>query len=178
MKKIIRPRTGGKTTELIRVSEETGNYIVTATRSRAECVAKMAREQGRKIPFPVTLAEYMRSGFRGSFIKHILIDDADGLLQTLFRGVEIDAITMTDPDPLEISECEYCGTPEKTIGIVETDDRIFVGLAGAYIQVFDEEYPGFVENMPIRFCPMCGRRLSGAAETINAYKAKGESNNE
>lgn len=63
-------------------------------------------------------------------------------------------------EDIESAECEFCGTPGKTIGIVETDDRIFVGISGAYIQIFDESYPGFVENMPIRFCPMCGRRLS------------------
>ena len=63
-------------------------------------------------------------------------------------------------EDIESAECEFCGTPGKTIGIVETYDRIFVGISGEYIQIFDESYPGFVENMPIRFCPMCGRRLS------------------
>lgn len=61
--------------------------------------------------------------------------------------------------------CEYCKMPEKTLDVIETEDRIFVNLAGAYIQVFDEEYPGFVHNIPIRFCPMCGRKFrKGAAE--------------
>jgi len=176
MKKIIRPRQSGKTSELIRMSEQTQTYIVTPTMTRAKITAQMAQELGHNIPFPVSLAEYLRSGFRGTFIKHILIDDADDVLQELFKEVQIDAITMTDPQPWEIAECEFCGTTGKTIGIVETDDRIFVGVSGAYIQVFDESYPGFVENMPIRFCPMCGRRLSGAAETMTANTAKGESN--
>ena len=176
MKKIIRPRQSGKTSELIRMSEQTQTYIVTPTMARAKITAQMAQELGHNIPFPVSLAEYLRSGFRGTFIKHILIDDADDVLQELFREVQIDAITMTDPQPWEIAECEFCGTPGKTIGIVETDDRIFAGVSGAYIQIFDESYPGFVENMPIRFCPMCGRRLSGAAETMTANTAKGESN--
>jgi hypothetical protein len=25
--------------------------------------------------------------------------------------------------------------------------------------VFDEEYPGFIDNIEISYCPMCGRKL-------------------
>lgn len=62
--------------------------------------------------------------------------------------------------------CEYCKTPGKTLGVIETENRMFVSIAGAYIQIFDEEYPGFIHNIPIRFCVMCGRELGegGAAE--------------
>lgn len=61
--------------------------------------------------------------------------------------------------------CEYCKTPGKTIDVIETENRIFVSMAGAYIQIFDEEYPGFIHDIPIRFCMMCGRELrKGAAE--------------
>ena len=174
MKKIIRPRCAGKTSELIRISEQTQTYIVTPTMARASITAKMAQEQGRNIPHPVSLGEYLRSRFRDSFITHILIDDADGLLGELFKGVCIDAITMSDPEPWEEQECDFCKTPGQSIGIIEADDRIFVGLTGAYIQIFDEEYPGFIENMPIRFCPMCGRRLRGEPDTTKAKKTKGE----
>ena len=177
MKKIIRPRQSGKTSELIRMSEQTQTYIVTPTMARAKITAQMAQELGHNIPFPVSLAEYLRSSFRGSYIKHILIDDGDDLLQELFKEVQIDAITISDPEPWEEHGCDFCNPPGRTIGIVETNDRIFVGLTGAYIQVFDEEYPGFIENMPIRFCPMCGRRLTGEPDTTTAKEAKGESNN-
>ena len=177
MKKIIRPRQAGKSSELIRMSEESGAYIITPNRARANFLQQMAEEQGHHIPFPVTFREYEQSRFRGSFVRNILIDDADDLLEHIFKEVHIDAITMSDPKPYEIGECEFCGSPGKSIGIIETDDRIFVGLAGAYIQVFDEEYPGFVENMPIRFCPMCGRKLSGDPEPVQKEITKGESNN-
>ena len=61
--------------------------------------------------------------------------------------------------------CEYCKTPGKTIDVIETENRIFVGMAGEYIQIFDGDYPGFIHNIPIRFCPMCGRELrEGAVE--------------
>lgn len=98
MKKIIKPRQAGKTTDLIEISEKTGVYILTANRNRAKCVFRMAQEQNRNIPFPVTLWDYQKTGFRGSFINHILIDDAEEVLQELFRTVQIDVLTMTSPE--------------------------------------------------------------------------------
>jgi len=37
--------------------------------------------------------------------------------------------------------------------------RKFVGISGEYLQIFDEDYPGFCDNHKINFCPMCGRKL-------------------
>jgi len=28
-----------------------------------------------------------------------------------------------------------------------------------YIQIFDEDYPGFVDGFYVNYCPMCGARL-------------------
>lgn len=99
MDKIILPRRNGKTSKLIEISEKTGTYILVADASRQREVANMAREQGKNIPFPVTLNDYLNTRFRGSFIKHILIDDADDVLRRLFEGIHIDAVTITDPSP-------------------------------------------------------------------------------
>lgn len=56
--------------------------------------------------------------------------------------------------------CEFCEIQGRTLDVIEqTDPRIFVGLSGAYIQIYDEDYPGFIENIPINFCPICGRKL-------------------
>lgn len=60
--------------------------------------------------------------------------------------------------------CEYCKVPGKILDVIETADRIIVNLAGSCIQIFDEEYPGFIHNIPIRFCPMCGQELRKGAE--------------
>lgn len=61
--------------------------------------------------------------------------------------------------------CEYCKTPGKTLDVIETENRIFVSMVGVYIQIFDEGHPGFIHNIPILFCPMCGREFrEGAAE--------------
>ena len=98
MEKIIKTRQSGKTTELIKISEQTGIYILTADRNRAKIIFKMAREQNKNIPFPVTVGDYMKTGFKGSFIKHILIDDADAVLQQMFGNIQIVALTMTGKD--------------------------------------------------------------------------------
>ena len=56
--------------------------------------------------------------------------------------------------------CEYCRTPGKTLAVIEeADPRIFISIQGAYLQIFNEEYPGFIENIKIKCCPMCGRNL-------------------
>lgn len=56
--------------------------------------------------------------------------------------------------------CEYCKIVPETLGIVEnSESRIFVNVSGSFLQIFDEEYPGFVDNIPIKYCPMCGRKL-------------------
>jgi len=33
-------------------------------------------------------------------------------------------------------------------------------VSGSYLQIFDEDYPGFCDNHKINFCPICGRKLS------------------
>ena len=96
MNKIIKGRRQGKTTELIKRSAETRTYILVANRQRVEQVFKQAQSMGLNIPYPVTVEEYMRSGFRGSFINSILIDDADDVLSQVFSNVRIETITMSD----------------------------------------------------------------------------------
>ena len=46
------------------------------------------------------------------------------------------------------------------------ETRIFVGIRGEYLQIFDEDYLGFGDNHKINFCPMCGRKLG---EEFNHY---------
>ena len=96
MNKIIKGRRQGKTTELIKRSAETRTYILVANRQRVEQVFEQAQSMGLNIPYPVTVEEYMRSGFRGSFINSILIDDADDVLSQVFSNVRIETITMSD----------------------------------------------------------------------------------
>lgn len=56
--------------------------------------------------------------------------------------------------------CKYCKTPPEYLAICQNyETRIFVGISGEYLQIFDEDYPGFCDNHKINFCPMCGRKL-------------------
>jgi len=57
--------------------------------------------------------------------------------------------------------CKYCKTPPEYLAICQNyETRIFVGISGEYLQIFDEDYPGFCDNHKINFCPICGRKLS------------------
>ena len=97
MEVIHKGRGEGKTTELIKMSAETGKYILTPCLLGAQNIQRMAQEMKLTIPFPITVGEVKQHGFRGSFIKSILIDDADIVLQQLL-GVKVDAITVTKKD--------------------------------------------------------------------------------
>lgn len=96
MEKIILPRGEGKTTKLIQMSHDTWIYILVANESRQKYLASFAKELEIDIPYPVTLGNYMRTGFRNSSIKKILIDDADDVLRALFGDLEIIVITMRE----------------------------------------------------------------------------------
>ena len=96
MKIIAKPRCTGKTTELVKLSAKTNTYILVLNRQRQKEVARLADSMNMIIPYPVTLEDYMRTQFRGSFINHILIDDADEILQRFFHSVVIDVITITE----------------------------------------------------------------------------------
>ncbi len=57
--------------------------------------------------------------------------------------------------------CKYCKNPSDYLAICQNyETRIFVGISGEYLQIFDEDYPGFCDNHKINFCPICGRKLS------------------
>lgn len=109
MKKIIKPRQTGKTTDLIEISEKTGIYILTANRICAGYVFNMAQEQKRNIPFPVALCDYQRTGFRGSFINHIL-------MQRLQPKAWMPLPKSYEPQESEgeCKNCEYYRNPDYT----------------------------------------------------------------
>lgn len=93
-KLIVKERGKGKTTELIKMSAEKGQYILVADENRRKHVANMAEKMGLHIPYPITLREALTCGFHGTFIHNILIDDADDILRMIFQ-VGITAMTFT-----------------------------------------------------------------------------------
>lgn len=109
MQKIIKGRGEGKTTELIKMSYKTGDYIVVCTEARRKAICEQAKEMGLHIPYPVIFEEYQQCRFRGSFVRKILIDDADDMLRHIFKEVEIEAITMTGSSDIYDEGMGVCG---------------------------------------------------------------------
>lgn len=89
--KIIRANRGqGKTTELIKKSNRDWKYIVCKDTQRVDVIVETADKLGLDIPYPITIKELPIS--RGSFIKSVLIDDIEDVLQYLI-GKRVDYVT-------------------------------------------------------------------------------------
>lgn len=62
--------------------------------------------------------------------------------------------------------CEYCKRiPPKDLIVIDGDDvdgeyQITVDIYGEDLRVYDNEFPGFSESEPIKYCPKCGRKLA------------------
>lgn len=95
MKKIILGNGKGKTEQLIRMSDETGHYIVCASMHEADAIHQRARVMGLKIPLPITYREFVRGEYSAKGIKGFLIDDVERLVISM-TTVYISAITLTD----------------------------------------------------------------------------------
>lgn len=100
MKLIIKPRYSGKTTELIKISAETGVPILVGNRQQAKYIKRMADDLSLWITDPYIISE-LKNGDRISPHK-ILVDDVEYILQQLI-GAEITAMTISNNEnPLEI----------------------------------------------------------------------------
>lgn len=91
MKKIILERGKGKTTELIKISSETGDYIVCASIDEAAYIQSMANELGLRIPLPITYNEFLK-GYYGRQISGFLIDNVERLLYSI--SDKVNAVTL------------------------------------------------------------------------------------
>lgn len=94
MKVMYSGRQFGKTTEIIKKAHATGSYIVVATRKDAQRISKHAEDLGINIRFPVTWEELVSAGYSTGFVKDIVIDDLDRIIQNLFQQ-KIHLVTMT-----------------------------------------------------------------------------------
>lgn len=94
MKKIIRDRRSGKSTELIKLCAEQGGYIVCRNQRAVEFIAKLAENMKLNIPFPLTYSEASAHRYYAPGVKKIYVDDVDAFLQFLFSDVEVAGISM------------------------------------------------------------------------------------
>lgn len=83
---IVGTRRAGKITALIKVSEETGLPIVTATAHMAKSIQDQAESMGATIPRPYA-RQFMNEkiGLRG----HVLVDEAQMILERVI-GLPVD----------------------------------------------------------------------------------------
>lgn len=94
MKKIIKFRGQGKTTDLIKMSAETGYRIVTFGDTRY--IIEMANKMGLEIPNPISKNEYNLAQYRGDK-KPILVDELEQFVYSCI-GHEIYAATLNAED--------------------------------------------------------------------------------
>lgn len=99
MKIIARPRQSGKTTELIKMSAETGYIMAVPNIENKIWVMEKAKEMGLNIPEPFTHDQFIDLDYEDEGIKGFLIDNAEYLLKKL-TDVPIRAIVIDYPlDP-------------------------------------------------------------------------------
>ena len=82
----------GKTTEAIRLANETGAYLVVRSRDEALRVSKLNPSPNR---FPVTFQEILEQRMRGSFVRNIVIDNVDLFIQRIVGDLLIEGITIS-----------------------------------------------------------------------------------
>lgn len=97
IKTIIKPRQGGKTTDLLKMSAETGYPIVAKNREDGRSMKKRAKELGLCIPEPVTINQVMKRDVN-IYADHVLIDDAEYFINQIvmkLAGYQVAGLTMT-----------------------------------------------------------------------------------
>lgn len=100
MKVIAGPRGSGKTTELIKLSAETGSRIVTKNKFMANFTVDMAKKANLEIPTPLTYDEYLEEyAWQGRKETGFLIDDLDiFLLHVCPSRVPIKAVCISSTE--------------------------------------------------------------------------------
>ena len=87
---VMTGRRNGKTTDLIYVSAETGMYILCATREQVQHIAKMAKDLGKDIPYPICIEELP---LKSRYIDKVLVDGAEDILER-FIGKKIERMAL------------------------------------------------------------------------------------
>ena len=94
MKIIVRPRQGGKTTELVKMAHKHNGYIVCLNHLEVARVFEESQHMECKINFPITFHEFLNHEYNDKGVKKFYIDNVEMLIQQL-TNVPIEAITLT-----------------------------------------------------------------------------------
>lgn len=67
--------------------------------------------------------------------------------------------------------CDFCGPAGKDIVVIAPCDYfehgLYIRVSGAYLQIYDGDMPGFIDNIEINYCPKCGRMLREVEDNAN-----------
>lgn len=73
------------------------------------------------------------------------------------------AVKQENREQYRAKQCSFCGPAGKYIKLIEPggcfEHGLYIRVSGAYLQIHDGKYHGFVDNIEINFCPKCGRML-------------------
>lgn len=85
-------RRMGKTTKAVKLANETGAYLIVPNKHQAQQVSK----EHKLDRYPITIHEFLADKMKGSFVRNVVIDNADMVLEQIFNGLKIEGITLTD----------------------------------------------------------------------------------
>ncbi len=68
-------------------------------------------------------------------------------------------------------QCDFCGPAGKYIAVIAPggnfEHGFYIRVSGAYLQIYDGDFPGFIDNIEINYCPKCGRMLREVEDNAN-----------
>jgi len=91
-------RGSGKTTEMIKLAHETDSLIICHNEAAARYAKGLAKSLEIDIIPPISLTKILHGSMKGSSVRKVIIDNAELCLKSLFVGVEIKGISMTEED--------------------------------------------------------------------------------
>lgn len=92
---IYKKRGKGKTFDLIMNSALSGHVIVCAGFHNKQYIINSALQLGLTVPEPITIGEFLNNRHEGRHIEGYLIDDAEYILNAIFKG-KVNSITISD----------------------------------------------------------------------------------
>jgi len=94
MEIIVLPRGKGKTTEAIKRANEEGAYLLVHDLNEARRISSLC------VRLPVTFDEFLDGKMRRSWVRKIVIDNADMFIQRVCESINVEAITLTKLEDL------------------------------------------------------------------------------
>jgi hypothetical protein len=103
MKKIIKERGMGKTTECVRLAAQKGIRIICMNENNKNHILDVANELGVGIPEPLTIEQISSPRYRNMKLSEVIVDDAEYILQTLL-ALKVCAVAFTKPSEITMQE--------------------------------------------------------------------------